>query len=259
MSDASSSQPRRCSSASRSGSHWSASATDRSEQELRQQQAEQHDRGRQQRTADQRHGGEGPDRPEAAGPLRGPCATPPPRGSAIVASARRGWSRSSAGDVPELGVLCAIVTGGGFPPGHSRKLVDACLESSRRPRGSQTTAAMHPRPRAPPRAHTDRSRRGRARRRRGPAASRGRPPAPRRRRSSRRSRAHPSRHAAVRRWARARRDPGVATGLALTLAAAVAIGGVATLGLVAYLVRGNDALRRIDAARPTGATTTPRT
>jgi membrane-associated phospholipid phosphatase len=55
------------------------------------------------------------------------------------------------------------------------------------------------------------------------------------------------RHAAIRRWARARRDPGVATGLALTLAAAVAIGGVATLGLVAYLARGNDALRRVDA------------
>ena len=55
------------------------------------------------------------------------------------------------------------------------------------------------------------------------------------------------RHVSVRRWARARRDPGVATGLALTLAAAVAIGGVATLGLVAYLVRQNDALRRLDA------------
>jgi membrane-associated phospholipid phosphatase len=55
------------------------------------------------------------------------------------------------------------------------------------------------------------------------------------------------RHAAVRRWARARRDPGAATALALTLAGAVAIGGIAALGLVGYLVRQNDALRRLDA------------
>jgi undecaprenyl-diphosphatase len=39
----------------------------------------------------------------------------------------------------------------------------------------------------------------------------------------------------------------VATGLALTLAAAVAIGGIAALGLVGYLVRQNDTLRRLDA------------
>ncbi len=54
------------------------------------------------------------------------------------------------------------------------------------------------------------------------------------------------RHERIRRWARARRDPAVATGLALSLAfGAVIVGGV-VLGLLAYLVRVNDALRGID-------------
>ena len=55
-------------------------------------------------------------------------------------------------------------------------------------------------------------------------------------------------HERIRHWARARRDPAVATGLAMTIALAVVIGGGAVLGLLAYLVRANDALRELDAA-----------
>lgn len=52
----------------------------------------------------------------------------------------------------------------------------------------------------------------------------------------------------IRRWARARRDPQAATGLALTIAFAVLVAGGAVLGLLAYLVRSNEALRDLDAA-----------
>ena len=45
---------------------------------------------------------------------------------------------------------------------------------------------------------------------------------------------------------RARLDPAAATGLALTLALAVAIGGGVLLGLLAYLVRTNSGLTGID-------------
>ena len=54
------------------------------------------------------------------------------------------------------------------------------------------------------------------------------------------------RHVRLRAWARGRLDPEVVTGLALTLAAAVIVVGGLTIGVLAYLVRGNDALRRID-------------
>jgi membrane-associated phospholipid phosphatase len=56
------------------------------------------------------------------------------------------------------------------------------------------------------------------------------------------------RHAALRRRLRARMDPEVATGLALTAAAAVVVAGAVVVGTLALLVRGNDALRRVDAA-----------
>jgi membrane-associated phospholipid phosphatase len=58
-----------------------------------------------------------------------------------------------------------------------------------------------------------------------------------------RSAAHPR---GLRRWLRARRDPRIATGLLLTLAAAVVVGAGLLIGVLAYLVRGNDALRRVD-------------
>ena len=57
-----------------------------------------------------------------------------------------------------------------------------------------------------------------------------------------------SRHAALRRWLRARRDPEPLTGLALTLAALVVLAGGLIVAVLAYLVRGNDTLRRIDSA-----------
>lgn len=50
----------------------------------------------------------------------------------------------------------------------------------------------------------------------------------------------------LRRWLRARRDPKVATGLLLTLAAAVMVVGGLVIGVLAYLVRGHDTLRLID-------------
>jgi membrane-associated phospholipid phosphatase len=53
-------------------------------------------------------------------------------------------------------------------------------------------------------------------------------------------------HRRLQRWLRARRDPRMATGLLLTLAAAVIVGAGLLIGVLAYLVRGNDALRRID-------------
>lgn len=55
------------------------------------------------------------------------------------------------------------------------------------------------------------------------------------------------RHERLRRLARARWDPAVATGLAMSVALAVVIGGGAVLGLLAYLVRTNDTLRELDA------------
>lgn len=56
------------------------------------------------------------------------------------------------------------------------------------------------------------------------------------------------RHARMRAWSRRRLDPEVATGLALTLAALVIAAGGLTIAVLAYLVRGNDLLRRIDSA-----------
>lgn len=56
------------------------------------------------------------------------------------------------------------------------------------------------------------------------------------------------RYERIRRWARARRDPAVSTGLAMTVALAVVVGGGAVLGLLAYLVRTNDTLREVDAS-----------
>ena len=53
-------------------------------------------------------------------------------------------------------------------------------------------------------------------------------------------------HPWLRRWLRARRDPEVATGLLLTLAAAVILVGGLVIGVLAYLVRGQDRLRLID-------------
>jgi undecaprenyl-diphosphatase len=53
-------------------------------------------------------------------------------------------------------------------------------------------------------------------------------------------------HPALRRWLRARRDPEVATGLLLTLAAVVVLAGGLVIGVLAYLVRGQDRLRLID-------------
>jgi membrane-associated phospholipid phosphatase len=51
---------------------------------------------------------------------------------------------------------------------------------------------------------------------------------------------------ALRRWVRARRDPEVLTGLALTVALALVIGGGLLLALLAALVRSNDALLDAD-------------
>jgi membrane-associated phospholipid phosphatase len=53
---------------------------------------------------------------------------------------------------------------------------------------------------------------------------------------------------APRTWWRARTDPAVATGLALTAAVAVVIGGGFVIGALAYLIRGNAALADIDSS-----------
>ncbi len=55
-------------------------------------------------------------------------------------------------------------------------------------------------------------------------------------------------HARLRRWARDRRNPKMATGLAMTIALAVIIGGGVVLGIFAYLVRSNATVREIDAS-----------
>jgi len=55
-------------------------------------------------------------------------------------------------------------------------------------------------------------------------------------------------HSALRRWLRRRRDPAMATGLALTVAVAVVAAGGAVLGVLAYAVRSSDALRGFDEA-----------
>ena len=47
-------------------------------------------------------------------------------------------------------------------------------------------------------------------------------------------------------WWRARLHPGEATGLLLTMGAAIVIAGGVVIGVLAYLVRGNDTLRGID-------------
>ena len=47
-------------------------------------------------------------------------------------------------------------------------------------------------------------------------------------------------------WWRARLHPGQATGLLLTMGAAIVVAGGVVIGILAYLVRGNDALRSID-------------
>jgi undecaprenyl-diphosphatase len=54
------------------------------------------------------------------------------------------------------------------------------------------------------------------------------------------------RHPRLRRVVAARLDPAIATGLALTIALVVAVGGGFVLALLAYLVRGNQQLRSID-------------
>jgi membrane-associated phospholipid phosphatase len=54
------------------------------------------------------------------------------------------------------------------------------------------------------------------------------------------------RHRRLRRFVAARLDPAVATGLALTIALVVAVGGGFVLAVLAYLVRGNQQLRSID-------------
>src|SRR6478752_712904 len=54
------------------------------------------------------------------------------------------------------------------------------------------------------------------------------------------------RHRRLRRLVAARLDPAVATGLALTIALVVAVGGGFVLAMLAYLVRGNEQLRSID-------------
>ncbi|MDX6628002.1 MAG: hypothetical protein QOH00_248 [Gaiellales bacterium] len=51
---------------------------------------------------------------------------------------------------------------------------------------------------------------------------------------------------ALRTWWRTRTNPAVATGLALTAAVAMMIGGGFVIGLLAYLIRGNAALASID-------------
>ena len=52
----------------------------------------------------------------------------------------------------------------------------------------------------------------------------------------------------LRTWWRARMDPAMATGLALTLAVAATVIGGAVIGVLAYLIRGNDTLASIDAS-----------
>ena len=54
------------------------------------------------------------------------------------------------------------------------------------------------------------------------------------------------RHRRLRRFVAGRLNPGVATGLALTIALVVAVGGGFVLAVLAYLVRGNQQLRSID-------------
>jgi membrane-associated phospholipid phosphatase len=54
--------------------------------------------------------------------------------------------------------------------------------------------------------------------------------------------------ASMRRWLRARRDPATATGLALSAALGVTVGGGMLLGVLAYLVRGNDPLLDADSS-----------
>jgi membrane-associated phospholipid phosphatase len=53
---------------------------------------------------------------------------------------------------------------------------------------------------------------------------------------------------ALRTWWRARTDPAVATGLALTAAVAMVIGGGLVIGLLAYLIRGNATLASVDSS-----------
>jgi membrane-associated phospholipid phosphatase len=53
---------------------------------------------------------------------------------------------------------------------------------------------------------------------------------------------------APRTWWQMRTDPATATGLALTAALVMVIGGGVVIGLLAFLVRGNDALRSIDSS-----------
>ena len=53
---------------------------------------------------------------------------------------------------------------------------------------------------------------------------------------------------APRTWWRARTDPAVATGLALTAAVAMIIVGGFVIGALAYLIRGNAALADIDSS-----------
>lgn len=58
---------------------------------------------------------------------------------------------------------------------------------------------------------------------------------------------HAAEHSSrLRHWLRARRDPQAATGLALSIGAAVVVAAGATIGVLAYLVRGNELLRRVD-------------
>jgi membrane-associated phospholipid phosphatase len=52
----------------------------------------------------------------------------------------------------------------------------------------------------------------------------------------------------LRAWWRARTDPAVATGLALSAAIAVVIGGGLVIGILAYLIRGNAALADLDSS-----------
>jgi membrane-associated phospholipid phosphatase len=53
---------------------------------------------------------------------------------------------------------------------------------------------------------------------------------------------------ALRTWWRARIDPAVATGLALTAAVAMTVGGGLVIALLAYLARGNSTLKSIDSS-----------
>lgn len=56
---------------------------------------------------------------------------------------------------------------------------------------------------------------------------------------------------ALRTWWRARIDPAVATGLALTAAAAMIVGGGLVIAVLAYLARGNATLKSIDSSAAT--------